>query len=47
MRLTEVFENGIEMFQKVVTGCNAVCPNAMKIIKLGHSSPGQIVCGAV
>ena len=47
MRLTKVSQNSIEMLQKVVTGCNAVCLNAIKIIKLGCSSPGQTVQGEV
>ena len=39
MRLTKVSQNAIEMLPKVVLGCNAAHPNAIKIIKLGHSSP--------
>ena len=44
MRLTKVSQNGIEMLQMVVMGCNTGHPNAIKIIKLDHSSTGQTVC---
>ena len=47
MRLTKVSQNGIEMLLKIVMVCNAAHPNAIKIIKLGNSSPGQTVHGEV
>ena len=47
MRLMTVYQNGIEMLQKVVTGCNKAHPNAIKIVKLGHSSQSKKVHGGV
>ena len=47
MWLTKVSQNGVKMLQNIVTGCNVACPNAIKILKLGHSSPCQTVCGEV
>ena len=48
IRLTKVYQNGVEMFQKVVMGYNKAHPISWKkIIQVGHSSQSKTACGEV